>query len=149
MALRCRRINNFLKLWCLVALGGLDIWVSSTSFQKSNIGRPQQPLKEKVLKFNMIFHDSTKKIFFLKHQNKAEFKNLDDFEVLSSDFPDLRTSAASVTSAASTTSVASMTLTASFHQKNYWSWLFDHLWHKNDQYRSLMVEWIIKNPIFC
>ena len=33
MALRGRRINNFLKLWCLVALGGLDIWVSSTSSQ--------------------------------------------------------------------------------------------------------------------
>ena len=46
-----------------------------------------------------------------KHQNKAEFKNLDDFEVPSCDFPGLRTSAAS------TTSMASMTLTASFHQK--------------------------------
>ena len=66
----------------------------------------------------MIFHDSTKNIFFTKHQNKAEFKNLDDSEVLSCYFPDLRTSTASVTSAASTTSVASMTLTASFHQKN-------------------------------
>ena len=52
-----------------------------------------------------------KKIFFPKHQNKAEFKYLDDSEVLNSDFPDLRTSAASVTSAASTTSVASMTFT--------------------------------------
>ena len=52
------------------------------------------------------------KNIFSKHQNKAEFKNLDDSEVLSSDFPDLRTSAASVTSA------ASMTFTASFHQKN-------------------------------
>ena len=56
--------------------------------------------------------------FFLsKHHNKAEFKNLDDSEVLSSDFPDLRTSAASVTSTASTASVVSMTFTASFHQK--------------------------------
>ena len=138
MALRGRRINNFLELWCLVALGGLDIWVSSTSFQKSNIGRPQQPLKEKVLKFNMIFHDSTKKIFFLKHQNKAEFKNLDDFEVLSSDFPDLRTSAASVTSAASTTSVASMTLTASFHQKNT----------DPDGCSSLALKWPILVPFY-
>jgi hypothetical protein len=67
----------------------------------------------------MIFHDSTKKLFFPKHQNKAEFKNLDDSEVLSSDLQDLRTSAASVTSAASTTSVASMTFAASFHQKKY------------------------------
>ena len=54
----------------------LDIWVSSTSFQKNNISWPQQPPTEKVLKFNMIFHDSTN--FFSKHQNKAEFKNLND-----------------------------------------------------------------------
>ena len=47
MALTGRRINNFLEL---VASGGMDIWVSSTSFQKSNnIGWPQQPLTEKVL----------------------------------------------------------------------------------------------------
>ena len=49
MALRGRRINNFLESWCLVASGGLGIWVSSTSFQKSNIGWPQQPAIEKVL----------------------------------------------------------------------------------------------------
>ena len=48
MALRGRRINNFVEFWCLVASGGLDIWVSSTSFQKSNIGWPQQPPKERV-----------------------------------------------------------------------------------------------------
>ena len=78
-----------------------------TSFQKSSIDWPQQPPTEKVLNFNMIFHDSTKKFFFWKHGNKVEFKNLDDSEVLVSDFPDL---AASVTSTASTTSVASMTL---------------------------------------
>ena len=60
----------------------------------------------------------TKIIFFSKHQSKAEFKNLDDSKVLSSDFPGLRTSVASMTSTASTTSMASMTSTASFHQKN-------------------------------
>ena len=148
MALRGRRINNFLELWCLVGSRGLDIWVSSTSFQKSSIGWPQQPPTEKVLKFNMIFHDYTPIFFFSKHKNKAEFKCLDDSEVLSSDFPDLRTSAASVISAASTTSVASMTFTASFHQKHYWLWWLDHSWHQNDHYWSLFVEWIIKNPIF-
>jgi hypothetical protein len=57
---------------------------------------------------------------FSKHQNKAEFKKLDDYEVPSYDFPGLRTSVASMTSTASTTSMASMTSTASFHQKNYW-----------------------------
>ena len=131
-----------------MASRGLDFCVSSTSFQKNDIGWPQQPPTEKVLKFNMIFYDSTKKVIFSKNQNKAEFKNLDDSEVLSSDFPDLRTSAASMTSTASTTSMASMTFTASFHQKHYWLWWLDHPWHQNDQYWSLFVEWIIKSPIF-
>ena len=90
MTLRGRRVNRFLKLWCLVASGGLGIWASSTSFQKSSIGWPQQHLTEKVLNFNVTFHDPTKKLFFSKHQNKAEFKNLDDSEVFSSDFSSLR-----------------------------------------------------------
>ena len=72
------------------------------------------------------FYDSTPKNFFSKHKYKADFKCLDDSEVLSSDFPGLKTSAASMTSVASTASMASMTSTASFHQKNYWSWWFDH-----------------------
>ena len=62
----------------------------------------------------MIFHDSNPKNFFSKHKNKAESKFLDDSEVLSSDFPGLNSSAASMTSVAST---ASMTSIASFHQK--------------------------------
>ena len=66
MALRGRRINDFLELWCLVASRGLHFCVSSTSFQKNYIPRPQQPLTEKVLKFNMIFHDSTKKTNILQ-----------------------------------------------------------------------------------
>ena len=65
--------------------------------------------------FSQFYH---KKLFF-KHKNKTEFKCLDDFEVLSSDFSGLKTSAASMTSLTSTASMASMTLTASFHQKNY------------------------------
>ena len=65
-----------------------------TSFQKNYIGWPQQPPTEKMLKFNMIFHYSTTKNFFSKHKNKAEFKCQDDSEVLSSDFPGLRTSVA-------------------------------------------------------
>ena len=36
---------------------GLRIWISSTNFQKGNIGCPQQARTEKVLKFNMIFHN--------------------------------------------------------------------------------------------
>jgi hypothetical protein len=63
----------------------------------------------------MIFHDSIKKRWFSKHQNKAKFKNLDDSRVISGDFPGLRISVSSMTS---TASVASMTLTASFYKKN-------------------------------
>ena len=54
-------------------------------------------------------------IFFSKHKNKAEFKCQNDSEVLSSDFPGLKTSAVSMISV---TSTASMTSTASFYQKN-------------------------------
>ena len=102
-----------------MASGGLEICVSSTSFQKNYIGWPQQPQTERVLKFNMIFHDSTPKNFFSKHKNKTEFKCMDDFEVLTSDFPGLRTSAASLTSSASATSLASTASKALFHQKNF------------------------------
>ena len=56
------------------------------------------------------------KNFISKRKNKAEFKCLDDSEVLSCDFPGLKTSAASMTSVASTASTASMTSTALFHQ---------------------------------
>ena len=66
----------------------------------------------------MIFRDSTQKVFFSKHPNKAEFNDMNDSEVLSSDFPGFRICVASMTSTASTASVASMTSTASFHQKN-------------------------------
>ena len=43
-----------------MASGGADICVSSTSFQKNNIGWPQQPLTEKVLisMKNLIFDDT-------------------------------------------------------------------------------------------
>ena len=37
-----------LEFWCLVASGGLHFCVSSTSFEKNDIGWPQQPLTEKV-----------------------------------------------------------------------------------------------------
>ena len=117
-----RRINDFIKLWSIAGSVGLEICVSSTSFQMNDNGWPQQPQTEKVLKFNMIFpgifHDSPPKNFFSKHKNKAEFKCLDDSEDLSSDFPGLKISAASMTSVASISSMASMTSIASFHKKN-------------------------------
>ena len=64
MALRGSRIENFDVIWCLGASGGLDFCVSSTSFQKSNIGWPQQPPTEKLLKLKLIFHDSINNFFF-------------------------------------------------------------------------------------
>ena len=48
MALRGRKINNFVELWCLVALGDVEICVPFKSFQKINIGWPQQPPTERV-----------------------------------------------------------------------------------------------------
>ena len=46
MALKSSKIENFDKLWCLGASGGLEFYVLSTTFQKSNIGWPQQPSTE-------------------------------------------------------------------------------------------------------
>ena len=97
MALKGRMINNFVKLLCLVASGGVGICVFYTSFKKSNIGCPQQPQTEKVLKFKMVFCDSTPNYIFSKHQNKTDIQNLDDTEVLINDFPGIRTSEASTT----------------------------------------------------
>ena len=148
MALTSRRIKYFLESWWLVGSGGFTIWVSSITFKKSSIGWPQQLPTEKGLKFNVMLFDSTQNFFFSKYPNKAEFNDKDDSEVLSSDFPGLWTSAASMTSTASTTSMASMTSTASYHQNIYWSWYMDHSWHQNYQYLSLFVEWIIKSSIF-
>ena len=122
----------------VLRFGSLDILVSSTSFQKSNIDWSQQPPTKKMLKFNLMFPDSTKKVFLSKYQNKVEFKNLDDTEVLSNDFLGLRTSAVSMTCTASTTSLASMTfwpLQPHFIKKKHWTWWLEHLWHPNDQYR--------------
>ena len=47
-----------------MASGVVDIWVSSTSFLKSNVSWPQQPPTKKVVNFNIIFHESTKSIIF-------------------------------------------------------------------------------------
>jgi hypothetical protein len=68
----------------------LVICGSSASIQKNDIGWPQQHPTEKVLKFNMIYHDYTQKFFFSKQKNKAEFKCLVDSEVLSSDCPGIK-----------------------------------------------------------
>ena len=64
MALRGRRINNFIGLWCPVASGGLHICVLSTRFQINDISWPQQPLQEgyQISVKNWIFDDPFYKI---------------------------------------------------------------------------------------
>ena len=52
MAMKGRRINNFIKLWSIAGSVGLEICVSSTSFQKNVMGWPQQPLTEKISDIN-------------------------------------------------------------------------------------------------
>ena len=84
----------------------MEILIFRTNFQISIIGWPQQPPTEKVQKFKMVFCDYTPNFIFSKHQNKAEIQNLDDSEALISDFPIIRTSAASMTSSASAASMA-------------------------------------------
>ena len=66
MAMNGGRIINFNDIWAIAGSVGLEICVSSTSFQMNDNSWPQQPRTEKVLKFNMIFHDSTPKNFFFK-----------------------------------------------------------------------------------
>ena len=66
MALRDRKIDNFDDISLTAWSQGLPICVSSTSFQKSSIGWPQQPPTEKLLKFNLIFYDSTPKKHLFK-----------------------------------------------------------------------------------
>ena len=70
-----------------------EIYALSNIWNFFDLTWPQQPLTEKVLKFNMSFHDSVI-IFIFQNINRRsqiiEFKNLEDSEVLSSDFPDLR-----------------------------------------------------------
>ena len=97
----------------------MDILIIKTNFQKCNLGWPQQPPTEKVHKLKNDISSFHQKKCFSKHQNKSKFNNLDDSGVLSSDFPGLRISVASMTSTASTASVASMTSTASFQKKNH------------------------------
>ena len=41
-------IKNFIELWCLVSSGCKKICISSTSFQRNDIGWPQQPPTEGV-----------------------------------------------------------------------------------------------------
>ena len=52
MAMKGRRIHNFIKLWSIAGSLGLEICVSPTIFQKNYIGWPQQPPTERVSYIN-------------------------------------------------------------------------------------------------
>ena len=120
--------KNMQVIFCLKALkfSGSDIWVSSASFQKSNIGWPQQPPTAKLiftwLSWFIQFFFQNIKIKKISPKY-IELKSLDDSEVLSSGFEDLKTS---LISAASTTSLASPASKALFYQGTSWSWWLDH-----------------------
>jgi hypothetical protein len=86
-----------------------------------DLTQPQQPPTEKMLKFDMSFHDSVKKIFSFKTSKESdispqiiEFKNMEDSVVI---FQALETSPASLTSMASATSMASTASKAKFPRK--------------------------------
>ena len=112
------------------------------SFIKKISKKLQQSLTEKMLKFNMTWH------FFSNHQNKVilflKLLNTRTWITLNSSVVIFQALETSLTSVIFTTSLAS---TAQFPQKTSWSWWSEHLWHQNEQYWSLFVEWIIKNPI--
>ena len=65
MAIMGRRIINPIELWSIAGSGGLEICVSSTSFQKNDIRWPQQPPTERVSdiseKFDFLTIYSTKR----------------------------------------------------------------------------------------
>ena len=110
--------------------------------------QPHWPPTEKVLKFNMSFHDSVNKHIFQNIKIKWYWSSnywIQEPEVICQA---LETSPASLTLAASTTSLASTASKAQFSQRTSWTWWVDHPWHQNDQYWSFFVEWIMKNPIF-
>ena len=138
------------KICLKVVLTSLDygIWVSETSFLKKWHILASTASNSKSAN---ILHDFSwfyQKKICSKDQNKAESKNLGNFDVLSSDFEALKTPAASLTSAASLASATSATSTTLFTQRISWFWWFDHICHQNDQYWPLFVELIAKNPNF-
>ena len=93
---------------------GLDIWVLSTNFQKSNIDWPQQPPIEKMLKFSKNFHDSVKIFLVLGLLNSRTRNTLKSSVVIFQALETSTTSMTSVASTASATSLASTAYTASF-----------------------------------
>ena len=152
MALTDRNMLVRFHLKVLVYSWGQRIWVSLTSFQKNNIGWPQQPLIEKELRLKMDFRDSVKKHFFFKTSklnyfypqiDESNIKN--DSEVLSSDFLGLR----NLCSLNDLNSLCNLTgLNSPISSKNFMILMVWSSMASNDQYWQFFVKWIIKNPNF-
>ena len=75
----------------------VGIYAWSTIWNFFDLTQPQRPPTEKVLKFNMSFHDFVEISFFFKSSKESdispqiiEFKNQEDSGVISSDFPGLK-----------------------------------------------------------
>ena len=107
-----RDINMLIGLCLKVSVWswGLDIWVLSTNFQKSNIDWSQQPPIKKVLKFSKNFHDFVENFLVLRLLNSRTRIPLKSSVVI---FQALETSTASLTSVASAASAISLASTAS------------------------------------
>ena len=83
MALRGSRIENFYDLGFLVASGGFDIWVSSTSFQKYRLASTSSDRKDLryQLKIGFLIVPYTKRDFYWSlwcqgwsnHQNEETY----------------------------------------------------------------------------
>ena len=62
MALRSRRLNSYVELWCLVASGGLDIWVSLAL-----AGWPPEATRHHNLTKSLILLPLTLACFNMRH----------------------------------------------------------------------------------
>ena len=114
----------------------------STIWNFIDLMLPQRPLTEKVLKFNMSFHDSVNFFFKTSKWNDVSPKIIEllrTWKTLKSTkmiFQALETSPASFTSEASATLLASIASKAQFSQNTSWSWWIYNHWHQNNQYWS-------------
>ena len=60
-----RCFDKSTKKWCSVASWVVEIYAWSTIWNFFDLMWPQWPQTEKVLKFNMSYHDSVKFLFFI------------------------------------------------------------------------------------
>ena len=122
----------------------VDIWVLSTGFQKSNISWPQQPPTKKVVNFNMIFHESSKSIFFQNIKIKLNSRtwmtpksSVEIFQALEPLQPQWPPQPQQPPWPQWPLQPQQPWWSQWPHQphfikKNYWAWCFHQPWHQND-----------------